>query len=189
MVAAVAMPEIDERELMRAIAVERDRVAFARLFDQYAPKVKAFLLRGGLDSAISEELVQDVMLTLWRRADTYDPSQAGVATWIYAIARNRRIDYFRRRRDVGAEAAEISDEGDPEAASDRILERRQEHDRLRVALTALPTEQADVLRRAFFEHKSHSEIAKECSLPLGTIKSRIRLAMVHLRRVLDEGEE
>lgn len=188
MVAAAAMPEVDERELMRAIARERDRAAFACLFDRYAPKVKAFLLRGGLDSAVSEELVQDIMLTLWRRADTYDPSQAGVATWIYAIARNRRIDYFRRTRDLGAEATEISEEGDPEAASDRIIERRQEHDRLRAALADLPAEQADVLRRAFFEHKSHSEIAKECSLPLGTIKSRIRLAMVHLRRALEEGE-
>jgi RNA polymerase sigma-70 factor (ECF subfamily) len=174
---------------MRAIAVDRDKSAFALLFDQYAPKVKAFLLRGGLENAVSEELVQEIMLTLWRRADTYDPAQAGVSTWIYAIARNRRIDYFRRTRESGVEVSEIEEEGDPEAATDRIIEQRQQHERLRAALTTLPAEQADVLRRAFFEHKSHSEIAKECGLPLGTIKSRIRLAMVHLRRVLEEGEE
>jgi RNA polymerase sigma-70 factor (ECF subfamily) len=186
MVLAEASPEADERELMRAIAVDRDRAAFSRLFAQYAPKVKAFLLRGGLQNAVSEELVQDVMLILWRRAETYDPAQASLSTWIYTIARNRRADYFRRSREIGAEATESVEESDPDAATDRIIEQRQQHERLRAAVATLPVEQADVLRRAFFEHKSHSEIASECGLPLGTIKSRIRLAMRHLRGVLEE---
>lgn len=181
--------EADESALMRAIAVDRDRSAFACLFDRYGPKVKAFLVRGGLDASVSEELVQDIMLTVWRRADTYDAAQAGVPTWLYAIARNRRIDFFRRKREVGIEAAELPDVGDPEQAADRILERCQQFDRLRSAVAGLPAEQTDMLRRAFFEHKSHSEIASECALPLGTVKSRIRLAMVHLRRVLEEREK
>lgn len=183
---ARVIPDPDPADWMRAVASERDRAAFTRLFDQYAPKVKAFFLRGGLENAVAEELVQEVMLTVWRRAGTYDSAQGGVSTWIFAIARNRRIDHLRRTREPTAEAVEFSQGGDAEVATDRLVEARQQHRSLLAAITTLPMEQADVLRLAFFEHKSHSEIAEQSSLPLGTIKSRIRLAMRHLRRILEE---
>lgn len=182
------LPEPEPAEWMHAIAAGRDRAAFARLFEQYAPKVKAFLIRGGTEPSVAEELVQDIMLTVWRRADTFDPSQGSVATWIFAIARNRRIDHLRRNQRVGIEAIEFLHGGEEAVSTDSLVETQQVHKSLVAAMATLPSEQADVLRMAFFQHKSHSEIAEHCDLPLGTVKSRIRLAMRHLRRAL-EGEQ
>lgn len=172
---------------MRQIAHDGDRAAFVRVFEQYAPKVKAFLVRGGTEPSVAEELVQEIMLTVWRRADTFDAEQGSLSTWIFAIARNRRIDHFRRNQRLGVEAIEFVHGGEAGPATDSLVEAMQEHKSLVAAVATLPEEQAEVLRMAFFQHKSHSEIADSCALPLGTVKSRIRLAMRHLRRVL-EGE-
>ena len=172
----------DDAALMRAIAERRDRAAFATVFGRYAPRLKAFLVHGGLQSAVAEELVQDIMLTVWQRADRYDPALGGLATWIFAIARNRRIDHFRRTQRLPEEPGDPDLEPDPELAADGLVERQNSHMSLRTALKALPPEQADVLRLAFYEQKSHAVIALERQLPLGTVKSRIRLALRHLRR-------
>lgn len=185
---ARVLPDPAPADLMRAIASGRDRAAFARLFEQYAPKVKAFLIRGGTEPSVAEELVQEIMLTVWRRADTFDPLQGSVATWIFAIARNRRIDHLRRNQRLAVEAIEFLHGDDTVTPTDSLVENWQAHKSLVAAIDTLPEEQAEVLRMAFFQHKSHSEIADLCDLPLGTVKSRIRLAMRHLRRVL-EGEQ
>ena len=183
----LSRPVADEAmtEHVLAVAERRDREACRAVFGHYAPKLKAFLARGGLDEAIAEELVQDVMLTVWRRAETFDPGQGTFAAWLFTIARNRRIDYFRRA------AKSLGDDPDPmllpepEPSAEGLVEIQQNNTFVRAAMEQLPAEQIEVLRMAFFEQKSHSVIAEEQGLPLGTVKSRIRLAMRQLKRTLD----
>jgi len=175
-------------DLMAAVADDRDRGAFARLFDHFAPRVKAYIRRLGADPAAAEDLVQDVMLTVWRRAGQYDASKANVATWIFTIARNRRIDVIRRERRPELDPDDPALVPDREPEADAAFEQKQHGARLRLAVAELPQEQARLLELAYFEDKSHSVIAEELSLPLGTVKSRIRLAMKKLRGELAELE-
>ncbi len=168
---------------MAAIAERRDAEAFARLFVHYAPRIKGYLKRLGLDDAAAEDLAQDVMLTVWRRADQFDPARAALSTWIYAIARNRRIDVLRRERHP---------EPDPMLApiplprGDEALEGEETRARVKEAVALLPPEQAEVLRVFYFEDESHGTIAEAFGLPLGTVKSRLRLALAKLRAILDD---
>ncbi len=173
--------------LVAAIAQTRDREAFTRLFDYYGPRLNAYLLRLGCDRAAAEEITQDVMVTLWRKGHLFEPSKSSLATWLYRIARNRRIDVLRRDRvdfvDPDNFALDIADESTVDA--DRSLDAQSRDDVLRTAMTGLPAEQLKLVRMAFFENLSHSEIAEKTSLPLGTVKSRIRLAFTRLRRALE----
>jgi RNA polymerase sigma factor (sigma-70 family) len=176
----------DPLELMRAIAEQRDRQAFGVLFNAYAPKLKTFYMRGGLNGAIAEELVQDVMLIVWQRAATFDPALGGLSTWIFTIARNRRIDHLRREPRPGAEPpVDPSTAPEPVPTTETLVQWREWNAALRLALQTLPREQSEVLQLAYFEHKSHSAIAKEQNLPLGTVKSRVRLALQRLRESLE----
>ena len=171
---------------MAAVADQRDTAAFAELFDFFAPRLKAYFLRQGEDHGQAEELSQEAMLTVWRRAETFDASQASVSTWVFTVARNKRIDALRKssRPLPDMEDPALAPEG-PEAA-DAILARAEEEDMVQAAIKKLPPEQLDVVRKAYFEFKAHSTIAEETTLPLGTIKSRLRLALVRLRKELDE---
>lgn len=170
---------------VRAIAERRDREAFRKIFAVFAPKLKAFLGRGGLEDAIAEELVQDVMLTVWRRAQTFDPSQGTFSAWLFTIARNRRIDYFRRAPKALPDEPDPMLLPEPEPSAEGLVAIQESSSYVRAALETLPPEQIEVLRLAFFEQKSHSVIAEEQGLPLGTVKSRIRLAMRQLKRTLE----
>jgi RNA polymerase sigma factor (sigma-70 family) len=166
------------------VAERRDRSAFALLFGHFAPRLKGYLIRLGCDAGTAEELVQDVMLTVWRRADSFDAARAGVATWIYTIARNRRIDRLRGERYPAVDPDDpllVPDEA--ESAEQGIETAEREHG-LRSAIGRLPREQAELLHMAFFEDRPHSGIAAATRLPLGTVKSRIRLALARLRREL-----
>ena len=173
-------------DLMAAVVERRDRQAFACLFDHFAPRVKAYMRRLGAEPAAAEDLVQDVMLTVWRRAAQFDPSKAGVATWIFTIARNRRIDLVRRERHPELDPDDPALVPGRELGADAAVERTQRDTRLRLAVAELPEEQARLLALAYFEDKSHSVIATELDLPLGTVKSRIRLALKKLRSQLAE---
>lgn len=177
--------ETDFAALVAAVAHERDRTAFTQLFDHFAPRLKAYLLRLGSDSGHAEEITQEVMITLWHKAALFDPAKSSVATWLYRIARNRRIDGLRRDRldlvDPHEPMNDIAE--DPEV--DRMIDLQQREERLRVAMEGLPAEQLVLVRFAFFDGLSHSEIADKTGLPLGTVKSRIRLAFTRLRRVLE----
>ena len=181
----------DERahyaDLVEAIAAQRDRTAFARLFDWYAPRVKGYLLRLGLSPAEAEEAAQDVLVAVWRKAETFDRRQASVSTWIFRIARNRRIDLYRRQKgELDPDEPLLHPE--PPVAADIGLETAQRETRVRLALTELPPEQLDLVRRAFYEGLSHSEIAEATGLALGTVKSRLRLAFVKLKLRLENAE-
>ncbi|MDO1558809.1 sigma-70 family RNA polymerase sigma factor [Brevundimonas sp. 2R-24] len=178
--------ERPETVLLRRIAL-RDRAAFAELFSLVAPKVKAYLIRLGTEAAGAEELTQDVLLTVWRKADQFDPAKAGPLTWIFVIARNRRIDALRRERSTvtyGFEPPEQADEDTPSAEAQ--LSGTEREIRVREALKLLPPDQQEVVRRSFFDEQPHSEIAEALNLPLGTVKSRLRLAFAKLRDRLED---
>jgi RNA polymerase sigma-70 factor (ECF subfamily) len=153
--------------LMLRVAREQDRSAFAELFGHFGPRVKSYLMRLGSDSSGAEDLLQEVMLAVWRRAATYDPSQAGVATWIFTIARNKRIDALRRVPRGGLDPNDPALQPEPPPSPDHEAE-------------AVRWEGA-ILRLAYYEDISHSDIAARIGVPLGTVKSRLRLAMARLR--------
>lgn len=171
-----------------AIGAERDRGAFALVFRHFAPRLRAFMIRGGCDRGDAEEIVQDVMVTVWRRAETFDPRQASASTWIFTIARNRRIDRLRRERRPELDPNDPALVPDAPRAADQSLALVQDTRRLETAIATLPQEQRDILERAYYDEKPHSVIAEETGLPLGTVKSRLRLALGRLRKeVRDNG--
>jgi len=170
--------------LIDAVARAQDRAAFAELFAHFAPRVKGYLMRLGASASLAEDLAQEAMLTLWRKAALFDASKASASTWVFTIARNLRIDAIRRERHPEIDPAELAPEAD--RAADDGMVRDQDDARVRNALTALPKEQAQVIELAFFADKPHSMIAKELGLPLGTVKSRLRLAMARIRAALGD---
>jgi RNA polymerase sigma-70 factor (ECF subfamily) len=180
------MVEVDTAALIRAIAARQDRGAFAALFRHFAPRVKAWMLRAGTADAAAEELAQETMLVVWRKAALFDPTRAGAATWIFTIARNLRIDTLRRETHPSTLLTDPADQPDDPEPADRVLVAAERDDRLRAALAHLPPEQADVVRLAFFQDKPHAEIERDLGIPLGTVKSRLRLAMARLRSMLGD---
>jgi RNA polymerase sigma-70 factor (ECF subfamily) len=170
----------DWAALVLRVRDDQDRAAFAALFRHFAPRVKAFLMKSGADATLAEECAQDVMATLWQKAHLFDPSRASVATWVFTIARNRRIDALRKARRPEPEELPWGPEPEPDQAE--VLEAQQDTERLGAALAQLPEKQRALIERAFYGDLSHSEIAVETGLPLGTIKSRIRLALERLRQ-------
>lgn len=166
-------------EVMLRVRDDRDTAAFATLFRHYGPRVKAFLMKSGTDAALAEEVAQDVMATVWQKATLFDPARASVATWVFTIARNRRIDVARRARRPEPEDLPWGPEPEPDQAD--ALQMQQETRKLGAALAALPKPQRELIERAYFGDLSHAEIAAQTGLPLGTIKSRIRLALEKLR--------
>jgi len=172
-------------DMIEAIATRGDRGAFAALFGHFAPRVKSYMLRLGAEPRLADELAQETLLAVWRKAAAFDPAKAAPSTWIFTIARNLRIDAARRARRVEP-ADDPSDAPDAEPAPDEALVAAQSETRVRQALASLPIEQAEVVRLSFFSDKPHSEIAAELRLPLGTVKSRLRLAMRRLRDLLGD---
>jgi RNA polymerase sigma-70 factor (ECF subfamily) len=186
------MPSNEELERwMLAVAQGADRQAFACLFEHFAPRIKGFMLRGGCAPTLAEEIAQEALVTVWRKAALYRPGQAAVSTWVYTIARNLRIDLHRRQAGVVEldepvlQALEHEADAAPERPEEQLWS-GQLQQRVRQALAQLPAEQAQVVRLSFFEEQAHGEIARMLGLPLGTVKSRIRLAVAQLRRLLGE---
>jgi RNA polymerase sigma-70 factor, ECF subfamily len=173
-------------QLIQAIATCGDRTAFTLLFVRFAPRVKAYLMQLGLDPGSAEELAQEAMLLVWRKAAQYDPQRATAAAWIFTIARNLRIDVARRTR-LAMPIADPVDEPSPTPAADAVLAAEDRGTRLRAALASLPSEQADVVHLSYFDDRPHADIERVLGIPLGTVKSRLRLAMSRLRTLL-EGE-
>lgn len=149
--------------------------------------MKSYLLRFGDDPARVDEVVQETFSAVWTKARLFDPARASAATWIFTIARNRRIDAFRkeRRPEFDPEDPALSPAREPDG--EETTEANQRAERLREAMASLSEEQGEILRMSFFEEASHSAIADRLGLPIGTVKSRIRLAYERLRRQLDPG--
>ncbi|MFC5388763.1 sigma-70 family RNA polymerase sigma factor [Brevundimonas bullata] len=174
--------------LIEAVALHRDREAFAELFSYFAPRLKAWLIKSGATPGAAEDFAQDAMLTVWRKADLFDARKARAATWIFTIARNRRLDMLRRdARPLPVPEIELAEQ--TVERPDEIVALSQDAARVRDALSQLKPDQVEVLRLAFFMDSPHSEIARQLDLPLGTVKSRIRNAMIKLRLILEPSEE
>jgi len=175
--------------LISAIAKRQDRAAFGVLFDYFAPRIKAFMQRSGVSDTSAEELAQETMLAVWRKAALFDPTSVGAAAWIFTIARNLRIDAHRRERRGGVietSDVEIEFQVDDSPQPDALLATTQSEERVRFALKTLSDDQIRVVELSFYEEKAHGEIAEILGIPLGTVKSRLRLALNRLRKLLSE---
>lgn len=170
--------------MILAIAMAGDRDAFERLFRQFAPRVKTYYLKCGASEAMAEELVQETMLMVWRKSRLFDPRKAGAATWIFTIARNLFVDAWRRARRPEFDAQDPALVRNPEREIDSELIRSQSEVLVREAVGGLPAEQREVLELSFFSEQPHSAIAKRLELPIGTVKSRMRLALKRMRSQL-----
>jgi RNA polymerase sigma-70 factor (ECF subfamily) len=175
------------RSLITRVAQNRDRQAFAQLFYHFAPRLKSFMMRKNTSAELAEDLVQEAMIAVWTKAAMYEPSKGSVTTWVFTIARNLRID--RIRRDVHMPTTELGDYDEPSEApeGEELLGRKQEDGLVARALQSIPEEQRQILVLSFVEEIPQSEIATRLSIPLGTVKSRMRLAYGHLRRILETG--
>lgn len=185
---SIGAPRVSEANLdrwltqMALVRDHRDKAAFARMFGHFGPRIKGFLIRSGASDALAEEVTQEVMATLWTKAGLFDPSRASLATWLFTIARNRRIDALRKQRRPEPEELFWGPAAEPDQSDVLILQ--QESRRLGAALAQLPEKQRHLIERAYYGDLTHTEIAAETGLPLGTIKSRIRLALDRLRHHL-----
>jgi len=175
--------------LIEAIAARQDRAAFASLFRHYAPRVKAFIMRGGTDAETAQEVAQEALIMVWRKAASFDRSRASAATWIFTIARNKRIDLLRRSgRPVLSTEDWLAVFAPEKDDADTSIFAGQTYTRVKELLGSLSADQLVVIQKAFFEDKTHIVIAEELKLPLGTVKSRIRLALGRLRDALEKDE-
>ena len=171
-------------DLIGKVAKSKDKQAFSEFFSLVAPRVKGYLMKLGSSDIIAEDLLQEVMLTVWKRAETFDRSKAAVSTWLFTIARNKRIDLLRKeiRPELDPEDPMLSRED--EKLADTAYEEKQDSEKILEAINTLPKEQSRLIHMTFYEDKSHSIIAQELGIPLGTVKSRIRLASSRLKKIL-----
>jgi RNA polymerase sigma-70 factor (ECF subfamily) len=176
--------ELDAAGLIGAIATRQDRQAFTMLFACYAPRVKTYLMRCGTPAGLADELAQETLLTLWRKAHYFDAARASASAWIFAIARNLRIDRLRRDQRARLYLNEDHDPGEAPEPPDQALLCAERDALVRDALKKLSADQVRVIELSFFQGKAHSEIADTLGIPLGTVKSRLRLAMNRLRELL-----
>lgn len=173
-------------QLIVAVA-QQDRAAYASLFGLFAPRVKAMLMRTGLDATAAEDIAQDCLLMVWRKAPMFNPAGASAPGWIYAIARNLRIDALRRQQRGQRLVTGMLREPSPDQKSQAdVLADGDSDARVRMAMQALNPDQLRVVTLSFFEDRPHPEIAEALGIPLGTVKSRLRLAMNRLRDLLDD---
>lgn len=174
-----------ETKLMLAVRDQRDKRAFAQLFDHFAPRLKGVAMRSGLTGGQAEDVVQDVMLTLWRKAHMFDPARAQVSSWLYQIARNRQIDIIRKENRPMPEALKAEPQETEDDAA-QIMALDQEVSALKAALAKLKPAQREMVEKAYLGELTHTDIEAETGLPLGTIKSRIRLGLEKLRHELQD---
>lgn len=173
-------------DLLQRVAANGDVEAFKALFQTYAPRVKSYMLRQGADASTAEELAQETLLTVWRKASLYSDDKGSATTWIFTIARNLRIDRLRREVAWQPLPEDNDQQPSPDPAPDEELSERERGERVRAMLAELPSDQAEVVTLAFVEGLSHSEIAAKLGLPLGTVKSRMRLAYQKIRDALED---
>jgi RNA polymerase sigma-70 factor, ECF subfamily len=173
-------------ELLTRVAVSRDRAAFAALFDHFAPRVKSFMMRKGSSADQAEDLVQETLIAVWNKAAMFSTDRGSVSTWIFTIARNLRIDRLRRERSQLYTDLEDFDAPDLRTGAEESLGRLQEDNHVSIALAQIPDEQRQLLILSYVEDVPQSEIATRLNIPLGTVKSRMRLGYQRMRKILEQ---
>ena len=173
-------------EALAKVAESQDIGSFKKIFDYFSPRLKSFLMRSGADEAIAEEIIQETMTIIWTKADYYDPKMASPSTWIYTIARNKKIDILRKSRKAILEDIDTAILPPVESKADENIEHDQKFEMITQYLDDLPEDQLNLLKMNFFEEKSHGEISEITKIPLGTVKSRIRLALEKIRGKLEK---
>jgi len=169
---------------LHRLASTKDRQIFIALFRHFAPKVKAYIIRLGINDSTAEELMQETLLTVWRKSHLYQPEKAAASTWIFTLARNQSIDWMRQQKYPEYSCEDWQElELETESQGEQLVMA----DRMRQALQQLPPSQAEVLYLSFFEGCSHADIAERLNIPLGSVKSRIRLASEKLRSIWKGG--
>jgi len=171
--------------LLKDVADHRDRQAFAQLFEHFGPRLKGFMMRKGANAELAEDLVQDAMIAVWNKAGMFSPGKGSVTTWIYTIARNLRIDRLRREGSRYFTDIDDYEEASDDPASDDIVIGRQQDAAVTEALQVLPDDQRQVIVMAFMDDMTQAEIADKLDVPLGTVKSRMRLAYRKMASVLE----
>lgn len=175
-------------DLLQRIAERADPAAFRELYEAYGPRVKAYMMRKGADAGTAEDLAQETLLTVWRKAALYAGDRGSMTTWVFAIARNLRIDRLRRELPWQELPEGRLTEASSEPLPDEAMAEKERQERVQAALAELPPEQKDVVTLAYLEGLSHSEIAERLGLPLGTVKSRMRIAYQKIRQSLESLE-
>lgn len=182
----MAGPESDQlAALLQRVAESKDRAAFAVLFDHFAPRLKSFMLRKGSTAEQAEDLVQETMIAVWSKAALYVAERGNVSTWVFTIARNLRIDRLRRERPSQFTDLDDFDAPSDERGQEESLGRLQEDGLVARALAKIPQEQRELLVLSYVEDLPQSEIAARLQIPLGTVKSRMRLAYRRMKTLLE----
>lgn len=179
---SLSRAELPAEKLIRAIADQGDRESFTRLFEHFGPRLNSYFLRQGANTAQAEEWVQETMLAVWRRAATFDDARSSGPAWLYTIARNKRTDALRRER--SPQSPWFDPDTDAQISGDDLLDVSRRASAIRKAMDRLPVEQARTIQAVYFSDTAPAAVARETGAPLGTVKSRIRLALKHLRHAL-----
>lgn len=173
-------------DLLHLVARNGDADAFRKLFESYAPRVKAYMMRQGADASLAEDLAQETLMTVWRKAALYSDEKGSATTWIFTIARNLRIDKLRKEVAWQPMPEDAEEEASDDPAPDEEASMNERRDRVRSIMSSLPEDQSEVVVLSYIEGLSHSEIAERLGLPLGTVKSRMRLAYSKIREALED---
>lgn len=177
--------EVCYNTLLNNISANKDKDSFIQLFEYFAPRVKSFLMKGGLTPEMADELSQETMLAVWNKAEQFDKSQASASTWIYTIARNKKIDFFRKNARRNITQHDLAFSPSEIESADDMVNFDDQQTKIKQTLKEIPQEQADLIFKAYFEDKTHKDISEETGIPLGTVKSRIRLGLERMRYFLD----
>jgi RNA polymerase sigma-70 factor (ECF subfamily) len=177
--------ESDLRSFLRDIGEVQDRVSFSNIFRYFAPRLKSFFVKLGCTESQAEEIIQEVMISIWTKAKTYNSDKSSVSTWVYTIAKNKRIDKIRKeKKHYSTETDESLEIPIPSIQEDEVIS-SQISDKINKSISYLPKEQAELLKFSYFYEKTHSDIADGLKIPLGTVKSRIRLALSKMKNLVE----
>lgn len=176
----------DWSQILESVGNSQDRLAFSELFDYFGPRVKSLMLKHGAGNDLAEEVVQETFVLVWRKASQFDASKAAASTWIFTIARNKRIDILRRQNRPEPDMDDPAMTADPIESSEDIVSGKERALAVKRAMAKLPENQREVLQRSYFAEETQSEIAESLKTPLGTVKSRLRLALTKLKTLIDE---
>ena len=184
MVSKVSNDELFQK-CMQEVAENQDKEAFATIFKHFSPRLKSYFMKAGAADNQAEEIIQEVMISVWTKASSYNKEKSSVSTWLYTIARNKRIDKIRKEKrhyllesDEGLEIP-IDSTQEEEIMSTQLSKRMDDY------IKNLPSEQAKLLKLSYFHEKTHTDISNELNIPLGTVKSRIRLALSKIRNLAE----